>query len=549
VRTGSRADVSGASESAGSVRRACLTLTVIAVGAFATGCTDTAEYDLLLQGGTVVDGTGAPGYVADVAIRGDRIVAIGADLSATRTGRVVDATGLVVAPGFWDNHAHLVTLEEHPDAENFIRQGITTILAPLHSQDQPFPMDAYMARVSMAPNVGLFAGHTWIRKRVMGLENRPPTDEELAWMVALVDSSMQQGALGLSTGLEYVPAVFAGTDEIVALAEVAAPYGGIYVTHMRDEGVRVLESISETLEVGRRAGIPVQVNHHKVTGAAHWGGTEQTLAMLDSAVAAGQEVVHDVYPYTAFSTYSDILFPGWALADGPGAFQSRVDDPATRRLMVSEMRTIFLQQTGSGPESIQFRNVDSHPELQGRTLADYLTERGRPTTVNEAVEAMIELQLEGGFIGIFEGMAEEDVIRIMRHPTAMFETDGDLVEPGVGFPHPRSYGSFPRVLAKYVRDEGVLTLEEAVRKMTALPAVWMGQSERGLLREGAIADVVLFDFGTIQDQAAYTDPHHYSTGVLHVFVGGVAVLENGEMTGQRPGRFLERLREGGSSGS
>jgi N-acyl-D-aspartate/D-glutamate deacylase len=193
--------------------------------------------------------------------------------------------------------------------------------------------------------------------------------------------------------------------------------------------------------------------------------------------------------------------------------------------------------------------VDSHPELQGRTLADYLTERGRPTTVNEAVEAMIELQLEGGFIGIFEGMAEEDVIRIMRHPTAMFETDGDLVEPGVGFPHPRSYGSFPRVLAKYVRDEGVLTLEEAVRKMTALPAVWMGQSERGLLREGAIADVVVFDFGTIQDQAAYTDPHHYSTGVLHVFVGGVAVLENGEMTGQRPGRFLERLREGGSSGS
>lgn len=529
------------------VGRACLALSVIAAGAFSTGCTATAEYDLLLKGGTVVDGTGAPGYVADVAIRGDRIVAVGADLPTTGGGRVVDATGLVVAPGFWDNHAHLVTLEEHPDAENFIRQGITTILAPLHSQDQPFPLDDYTARVSIAPNVGLFAGHTWIRKRVMGLENRPPTDEELAWMVALVDSSMQQGALGLSTGLEYVPAVFADTDEIVALAEAAAPYGGIYVTHMRDEGVRVLESISETLEVGRRAGIPVQINHHKVTGAAHWGLTEQTLAMLDSASAAGQEVVHDVYPYTAFSTYSDLMFPGWALADGPDAFQSRVNDPETRRRMVSEMRTIFLQQTGSGPESIQFRNVDSYPEMQGRTLADFLTERGRPTTVNEAVEALIELQLEGGFIGIFEGMAEEDVIRIMRHPTAMFETDGDLVEPGVGFPHPRTYGSFPRILAKYVRDEGVLSLEEAVRKMTGLPAVWMGQSERGLLREGAIADVVVFDYGTIQDEAAYTDPHHYSTGVIHVFVGGAAVLDNGEMTGQRPGRFLERSRAGGDS--
>ena len=370
VRAVGRADTCRGSESFDSVRLMFLTLSVIAAGAFATGCTDAAEYDLLLQGGTVVDGTGAPGYVADVAIRGDRIVAIGADLSATRTGHVVDATGLVVAPGFWDNHAHLVTLEEHPDAENFIRQGITTILAPLHSQDQPFPLDAYTARVRMAPNVGLFAGHTWIRKRVMALENRPPTDEELAWMVALVDSSMQQGALGLSTGLEYVPAVFADTDEIVALAEVAAPYGGIYVTHMRDEGVRVLESMGETLEVGRRAGIPVQVNHHKVTGAAHWGLPERTLAMLDSASAAGQEVVHDIYPYTAFSTYSDILFPGWALADGPGAFQSRVNDPATRRRMVSEMRTIFLQQTGSGPESIQFRNC-------GLTPGDAGTDAGR----------------------------------------------------------------------------------------------------------------------------------------------------------------------------
>ena len=543
-----RVDATGRFGSFDSVRRAGLALSLIVMGVFASGCADALEYDLLLQGGTVVDGTGAPRYVADVAIRGDRIVAVGADLPTTGAGRVVDATGLVVAPGFWDNHAHLVTLEEHPDAENFIRQGITTILAPLHSQDQPFPLDDYTARVRIGPNVGLFAGHTWIRKRVMGLENRPPTDEELAWMVALVDSSMQQGALGLSTGLEYVPAVFADTDEIVALAEVAAPYGGIYVTHMRDEGVRVLESISETLEVGRRAGIPVQINHHKVTGAAHWGLTEQTLAMFDSASAAGQEVVHDVYPYTAFSTYSDLMFPGWALADGPDAFQSRVNDQVTRRRMVSEMRTIFLQQTGSGPESIQFRNVDSYPEMQGRTLADFLTERGRPTTVNEAVEALIELQLEGGFIGIFEGMAEEDVIRIMRHPTAMFETDGDLVEPGVGFPHPRTYGSFPRILAKYVRDEGVLSLEEAVRKMTGLPAVWMGKSERGLLREGAIADVVVFDFGTIQDEAAYTDPHHYSTGVLHVFVGGVAVLENAEMTGARPGRFLERSREGAGSG-
>lgn len=505
-------------------------------------CKGTVDYDLILKGGTVVDGTGATRYVADVAIRGDRIIAVRADIPISRASRVLDVTGLVVAPGFWDNHAHLVKLEEYPNAENFIRQGITTILASLHSQDQPFPLDDYMGRVSMAPNVGLFAGHTWIRKRVMGLENRPPTNEELAWMSALVDSSMQQGALGFSTGLEYVPAVFANTDEIVTLAEIAASYGGIYVTHMRDEGARVLDSIRETLEIGKRAGIPIQINHHKVTGAANWGLTKKTLAILDSADAVGQEVVHDVYPYTAFSTYSDILFPGWALAGGPDEFQNRVNDPVTRRRLVSEMSTIFLQQTGSGPESIKFRSVNSHPKMQGRTLADFLTVLGRPNTIVEAVDAIIELQLSGGFIGIFEGMAEDDVIRIISHPTSMFETDGDLVELGMGFPHPRSYGSFPRILSKYVRDKEVLTLEEAIHKMTLLPALWIGQSDRGLIRKGAIADMTVFDFETIQDKATYNDPHHFSTGILHVFVGGVAVLNNNKITGKRPGRFIERSR-------
>jgi len=503
-------------------------------------CGSPPQYDIVLQGGTVVDGTGAPRFVADVGISGDRIAAIEDHIPAARASRLIDASGLIVSPGFWDNHAHLVILEEYPEAENFIRQGITTILAPLHSQDQPFPMDEYRSRVRMAPNVGLFAGHTWIRKRVMGLDNRAPTPQELDSMRALVDAAMQQGALGLSTGLEYLPAVFATTDEVVALAEVAARYGGIYVTHMRDEGVRVLESIHETLEVGRRAGIPVQINHHKVTGAAHWGSTERTLAMLDSASAAGVEVAHDVYPYTAFSTYSDLLLPAWALADGPEAFARREADPPTRARIVDEMHSIFLQQTGRGPESVQFRTLDGHPEMQGRTLADYLTAQGRPTTLDEAVEALIELQLDGGFIGIFHGMAEDDVIRIMQHPTAMFETDGDLVEPGVGYPHPRSYGSFPRVLARYVREQGVLTLEEAVRKMSSMPAAWLGQTERGTLQVGMIADLVVFDADRIQDRSEYTDPHHHSEGVLHVLVNGTPVLDAGVLTGATPGHFLAR---------
>ena len=458
-------------------------------------CGGAPEYDLVLKGGTVVDGTGAPGFAADVAISGDTVAAVAPDIAPGRAVRVVDVSGLVVAPGFWDNHAHLVTLEEHPLAENFIRQGITTILAPLHSQDQPFPLDAYAARVHMAPNVGLFAGHTWIRKRVMGLADRAPSADELAWMRALVDSSMRQGALGLSTGLEYVPATYADTDEIVALAEAAAPYGGVYVTHMRDEGAGVLESIHQTLEVGRRARIPVQVNHVKVTGAAQWGWSERILAMLDSAAAAGTEVAFDMYPYEAYSTYSDLMFPAWALADGPEAFARRVADPTTRARLVREMLDLFPKQTGPGPGTIQFREVAGRPGLTGRTLADYLTEQGRPTTIPEAVEALIELQLDGGFIGIFFGMDEGDIERFMRHPGAMFETDGDLVEPGVGYPHPRSYGSFPRVLARYVRDRRVLTLEEAVHRMTQQPAAWLAQGDRGTLAPGMAADVVVFDPG------------------------------------------------------
>ncbi len=514
---------------------------VVLVLALAAGCGEAPVYDTVLVGGTVVDGTGAPPFIADVAIKDGRIADIGPELGALGA-EIVDVTGLTVTPGFWDNHAHLVTLEEHPDAENFIRQGITTVLAPLHSQEQPWPLDAYMDRVRMAPNVGLFAGHTWARERVMGLENRAPTDSELAWMRALVDSTMQQGALGLSTGLEYVPAAYAELDEVVALAEVAATYGGIYVTHMRDEGVRVMEAVHESLEVGRRAGIPVQINHHKVTGADQWGGTSRTLAMLDSATAAGQEVVHDVYPYTAFSTYSDLLFPPWALADGADAFAARVADPVTRARLVSEMRTIYGQQTGPGPESVQFRTLDGREDMTGRTLADYLVGAGRPTTLDETIEALIELQLGGGFIGIFHGMDEADVIRIMQHPTAMFETDGDLVQPGVGFPHPRTYGSFPRILARYVRELEALTLEEAVRKMTSAPADWLGQSERGRLAVDLVADITVFDADRITDRAEFTDPHHYSDGVVHVWVGGTPVLRAGQMTGALPGRFLERER-------
>lgn len=499
-------------------------------------------YDFLLKGGTVVDGSGAPRFTADVAIRRDRIARVdSAGIPADQARTVLDVKGLVVAPGFIDNHAHVATsIHRYPLAENFVRQGITTILASLHSGDQPWPLDGYMADLKVAPNVGFFAGHSWTREQVLGLANRAPTPAELDRMKALVDQSMRQGALGLSTGLLYVPANYAKTEEIIELAKVAARYGGIYVTHMRDEGPGLIQSVEETIRIAREAGLPAHINHHKAVGAAQFGWSRRTLAMIDSARAAGLDVTHDLYPYTASSTGSSILFPQWSLEGGRDAFAGRMADPATRARVESEMRAIFRERAGETLASIQFRVLRSDPRYNGKTLADLVRDRGLPNTVESGIRTVIELQLAGGFSAIYHSMDEEDVKRILAHPLSMIETDGDPVGLGEGYPHPRSYGAFPRVLARYVRELKVITLEEAIKKMTSAPAQRIGQRERGLIRSGMYADVVVFDPEFIQDLATYTDPHRYSVGVVHLLVNGVPVIRNGALTGERPGRVLKR---------
>lgn len=499
------------------------------------------SFDLLIRGGTVVDGTGAPRFRADVAITGDRIAQVAPTIEAASARQVFDANGLIVAPGFIDHHAHIqTTIHQHPLAENFTRQGITTILASLHSGDQPWPLDKYMSELNVAPNIGFFAGHSWARTKVIGLENRAPTAGELEQMKALVEESMKAGALGLSTGLIYVPANYAKTEEVIELAKVAARHGGIYVSHMRDEAAGLLDSVAEVIRIAREARIPGQVQHHKAVGKPQWGWSVKSLAMIDAARKEGLDVTLDMYPYTASSTGSSVLFPQWSLAGGREAFARRAKDPATRAKLEADMKRIFtVERGGADLANIQFRTLPSDRRYDGRTLADLAKDRGLPDTIETGIQLAIELQLKGGFSAIYHSMDEQDVVRIMRHPLTMFDTDGDPVGYGVGHPHPRSYGTFPRVLGRYVREQKVLTLEEAIKRMTSMSADQIGQRERGRIAKGMYADLTVFDEGTIADRATYTEPHQYSVGIHHVIVNGVSIIRDGVLTGATPGRALK----------
>jgi N-acyl-D-amino-acid deacylase len=398
-----------------------------------------------------------------------------------------------------------------------------------------------MEGLEIAPNIGFFAGHTWTRRQVLGMADRAPTPEELEEMKAYVERSMQEGALGLSTGLLYVPGNYAETEEVIELAKVAARYGGLYYTHMRDEARGMMASVREAIRIGAEADIPVQIQHHKAMGVENWGMTEQSLALVDSARAAGLDVMVDVYPYTAGSTGSSVLFPQWVLEGGAEAFRERVTDPETRRRVERETEEWMRRDwTGGDLARVQFRTVRSMPEYNGRTLADLAADRGLPNNEASGVQLVIELQLAGGFSAIYHFMDDADVRRIMQHPYALFQTDGDPVGYGVGFPHPRSYGTFPRILGHYVRDEGVLTLEEAIRKMTSASAEQIGQHDRGRIAEGMLADITVFDFERIEDKATYVDPHQFPVGVRHVLVNGVPVIRDGSLTGAKPGRVLTR---------
>lgn len=512
---------------------------------------ETRSFNLVLEGGSVWKGWGSKPLVADIGIRGDRITAIG-DLSGLAAEQRISVDGLAVVPGFVDVHSHAVrgTREEsgifkHPNAENYIRQGVTTVIGGPDGGSE-LSIGTLLNDLENTPasiNFGTFIGHNTVREAVMGREDRAPTTVELNAMKQLVKRAMQDGAFGLSSGLKYIPGAYSETGEVIELAKISGAYGGIYISHMREEGLDLIKSVEETIRIGEEANLPAQITHHKAMGVEMWGASAETLALVDAANARGVDVSSDQYPYAASSTGISVLFPAWSLAGTREVQLARLSDPETRaRVKEGVVFNLIHDRGGDDPSRIAIANCEWDVSLNGKNFAEVLVERGQPVNMDAAAELAMEIQENGGCSGVFHAMSEDDVARIMQHPRTMIASDGGIYVAGEGVPHPRNYGSFARVLAYYVRDTQTLSMGEAIYKMSKMPAQRIGLSDRGRIQVDAMADIAVMDLDRVQDHASFDKPHQYATGVLHVLVNGELVLKNGQMTGKRPGRSL-RLRQ------
>lgn len=499
-------------------------------------------YDLVIRNGRVVDGSGNPAFFADVAVKTGHIAAIGRIPGKARTE--IDATGLIVAPGFIDVHTHADSVARMPRAENFVRMGVTTVVAG-NCGDSTLDIAALfraVERTNVAVNMATLVGHNSVREKGMsGSFDRPPTPQELARMKALVEQAMKDGAVGLSTGLIYHPGVFAQTEEIVELAKVIAPYGGIYTSHMRHEDNQIYKALDEVFRVAREAGVRAEVSHIKLSGPSAWGQADKVLAHIEKARAEGLDVTQDQYAYTASSTGLSQLIPDWALEGGRSEFRKRLADPAQKAAMVADMKQSLH---GKGREDYAYAVIASYKpdqSLDGLNVAEAAKAKRGADSLDDQIETVLEIQANGGASGVFHGMSEDDLKVFMRHPNTMIACDSGLRKLGEGMPHPRGYGNNARVLARYVREQKVLRLEDAIRKMTSLPANTFHFKGRGELREGNWADIVVFDPGKVQDNSTYKDPHHYASGIPYVLVNGVPVLMNGEHTGAKAGQALRNV--------
>ncbi|MCX7963402.1 MAG: D-aminoacylase [Candidatus Sumerlaea chitinivorans] len=500
------------------------------------------SYDLIIRGGRIVDGTGAPWFRGDVAITAGKIVAVGVlDSEATAT-RVVDAQEQYVAPGFIDVHTHCEDdLLRLPTAENFIRMGVTTVVTGNCGGSYLNLAEAFTThtRTGIGVNMASLIGHNSVRRAVMGNVARDPTTTEIEAMKGLVEKAMRDGAVGLSTGLIYTPGTYSKMDEIVELAKVAARYGGIYATHMRSEGISIFEAMEEALEVGRRAHIPVQISHHKIVAPFRFGQTTATLALIDRAREEGLDVAPDQYVYTASSTSISSMLPDWAIEGSREEIRKRLTTTETRARVIAGL--IEERRDKSGRKDLGYAivaNCRSDPSLNGKSILEIARERFGSETWDAQAQVVVDIVTSGGASMVFHSMDESDVQRIACYPYTAFASDSGVREFGVGVPHPRGYGNNARVLARYVREQKLLRLEDAVRRMTSLPAQRFRFFDRGLLRPGMAADIVIFDLDRVRDASTFEQPHAYAEGFSYVLVNGVPVIEEGKTTGLRPGQIL-----------
>ncbi len=507
------------------------------------------SYDVLIRNGRILDGTGNPWFRGDVGIRGDRIAAVG-DLSEARAREVVEAEGLYVAPGFIDTHSHAgpgLATPELSHGRPLLAQGLTTVFV---NPDGGGPVDLAEQRArlladGLGVNVAQFVPHGSVRRAVLGLEDRDPTPEEMDRMRSLVRTGMEEGAWGLSSGPFYVPGAYSKTAELVELARVAAEYGGVYQSHVRDESnytIGVVAAVDEVLTVAREADLPGVFTHAKVLGPPVWGFSTAIVRRIERARAEGVEVYADQYPYLASATgLTAALLPRWSQVGGRDSLLARLQDPGTRA-RIREAMVENLARRG-GAARIQFRRFPPDPSIEGRLLSEVAEERGV-----EAVDLALDLFREGAPAIVSFNMTEEDVRTFMTRSWTMTSSDGSLVPFGEGVPHPRSYGAFPRKIRRYVLEEHVVDLAFAVRSMTSLPAQVYRMPGRGVIRAGAAADVVVFDLDRLRDRATFTKPHQLSEGMVYVFVNGRAAIRDGEFTGVLAGRVLRRSGGGVASG-
>lgn len=501
------------------------------------------QADVIIKNGKILDGSGNSWRYGDIAVKDGKIAAIG-KLGSWSSHKTIDATGLIVAPGFIDVHTHIEGDEKRqPTADNFIYDGVTTVVTGNcgASQTHIGRYFSMLDSLKLSINVATLIGHNDVRKAVMGSANRDPSEEELQRMEAIVAKAMEEGAVGLSTGLIYIPGTYSKTEEVVRLAKVASKYNGVYASHMRDEGDSVTQAIEEALHIGREAKMPVEISHFKLSGQQNWGRSKETLPMIMRAREEGLDVTIDQYPYTASSTSLSTLLPDWVLADGQDSIRARLLKPAVRKevteYMLRRLKKRKLKHF-SYPVVASFRADSTY---NGKSIEQVNLLKGRKHSAREEAVTIMEMMEQGGAGMVFHGMGDEDVKSIMRYPFNMFASDASIRVYGSGNPHPRGYGTNARVLAKYVRDEKVISLEEAIRRMTSLPAQKFQLKNRGMLREGYAADIVVFDEKAVQDLSTYDKPHQYSTGFKYVLVNGNVTVEEGKHNGTRSGNTL-RLR-------